>query len=58
MLPEGLDYVDSWPEENGSRCFQLMMTDSPELLDGWTDQWDDLVRFEIVPVVESPTRTA
>ena len=24
MLPEGLEYVDSWVEPNFARCFQLM----------------------------------
>jgi len=24
MLPEGLDYVNSWLEKDGDRCFQLM----------------------------------
>jgi len=24
MLPEGLEYVDSWPTKEGDKCFQLM----------------------------------
>jgi hypothetical protein len=56
MLPDGLDYVDSWLEANGPRCFQLMRSDDPALFGLWTAQWADLVQFEIVPLVESPTK--
>lgn len=50
MLPEGLVYVNSWVEENLERCFQLMETDSPELIDEWTSNWRDLVSLEVIPV--------
>jgi len=53
MLPEGLRYVESWVEEGLGRCFQLMETDDPALFDQWTARWDDLARFEIVPVLGS-----
>ncbi len=54
MLPEGLDYVESWVEADGlGRCFQLMETDDPELLDEWITRWSDLVTFEVVPVIGS-----
>jgi Protein of unknown function (DUF3303) len=53
MLPEGLAYLESWVEEGGGRCFQLMESDDPALFDRWTPQWDDLADFEIVPVMGS-----
>ncbi len=53
MLPEGLEYVDSWVETDLRRCFQLMETDDPSLFERWTAQWDDLGEFEIVPVLAS-----
>jgi len=54
MLPEGLDYVDSWIEPNFARCFQLMRCDDLTLLQRWVLQWRGLgVSFEIVPVVTS-----
>jgi len=54
MLPDGLHYVESWVEADGlGRCFQLMETDDPELLDEWIARWSDLVAFEVVPVVSS-----
>ena len=55
MLPDGLQYIDSWVEENLNRCYQLMETDNPDLFDDWTANWNDLVDFEIVPVIKSAT---
>lgn len=55
MLPDGLRYIDSWLEKDGDRCFQLMETDEPELLETWTAAWSDLVSFEIVEL-EEPRR--
>jgi len=54
MLPEGLIYVDSWLEKDGDRCFQLMQTNDRLLFDRWTDNWKDLVRFEIIELGEKP----
>jgi Protein of unknown function (DUF3303) len=54
MLPSGLRYVESWIDERTlGRCFQLMETDEPRLLDEWVAAWSDLVDFEIVPVISS-----
>ena len=54
MLPPGLVYLDSWIDEQRlDRCFQLMETEDPSLFDGWIAEWDDLVEFEIVPVISS-----
>ena len=50
MLPEGLQYLDSWVEPNFDRCFQLMSADDPDLFQEWISRWRDLVDFEIVPV--------
>ena len=53
MAPDGLTYVGSWIEANFDRCFQLMECDDLELLQEWVLSWNDLVDFEIVPVVPS-----
>ena len=53
MAPEGLTYVGSWIEANFDRCFQLMECDDASLFQKWVIQWQDLVDFEIIPVVES-----
>ena len=60
MMPEGLNYVDSWVEPNFSRCFQLMECDDAGLLQEWILKWRGSgVAFEIVPVVgSSDTRKA
>jgi hypothetical protein len=56
MLPDGLKYIDSWLAEDGTRCFQLMETDDSELFNLWIEKWSDLVEFEIIPVLDSPTK--
>ena len=56
MLPDGLKYIDSWLTEDGTRCFQLMETDDSELFNLWIEKWSDLVEFEIIPVLDSPTK--
>jgi Protein of unknown function (DUF3303) len=61
MTPEGLLYVSSWVDEKLERCYQLMETHDPRLLDAWMAKWDDLVDFEVFPVItsrEAAARTA
>ena len=60
MLPEGLRYLDSWIVDDGKldRCFQLMETDDPALLDRWCERWSDLVEFDVLPVVKSDEAAA
>ena len=53
MMPDGLKYIDSWVEASLNRCFQLMECDDPVLFQQWIAKWQDLMEFEIVPVVPS-----
>ncbi len=53
MLPEGLEYRTSWVDSAGSRCFQIMEATQSELLDVWMKHWNDLVDFEVIPVLTS-----
>ena len=53
LAPEGLEYVSSWVDEKLERCFQLMETSDPKLLDEWIDSWKDLTEFEVYPVISS-----
>jgi len=53
MLPDGLEYVDSWVSDDLGRCWQLMETNDPALLDQWIARWNDLAGFEVVPVIAS-----
>ena len=50
MAPAGVRYVESWVSADLGRCFQIMECDDIALLQEWVLQWNDLVRFEIVPV--------
>jgi hypothetical protein len=53
MLPDDVDYVASWIEPDGSRCFQLMEAPNREALAPWMERWADLVEFEVGPVLTS-----
>jgi len=53
LAPDGLRYVASWVSDDFRRCYQVMECDDPKLLVEWTAKWDDLVDFEIVPVMTS-----
>ena len=53
LMPDGLRYVASWVTKDLRRCFQIMECDDPSLLAQWTAHWEDLVEFEITPVVTS-----
>lgn len=51
--PPGLTYVASWVTPDMTRCYQVMETDDRTLLDEWMSLWEDVVEFEVVPVVTS-----
>ena len=53
MTPDGLTYRGSWVAASLDRCFQLMECDDARLLQEWVARWQDLVEFEIVPVLTS-----
>ena len=58
LAPEGLTYVSSWVDTQLHRCFQLMETEDRSLLDQWIANWDDLVDFEVIPVMTSAEAAA
>ena len=53
LAPEGLMYVNSWVTSDLARCYQVMECADRTLLDRWTDAWQDLVDFEVYPVITS-----
>jgi hypothetical protein len=53
LAPTGLRYVSSWVAADGRRCYQLMECDEPGLLTAWIQAWQDLVEFEVIPVISS-----
>lgn len=60
MLPKGLRYLDSWvvDDDRLDRCFQLMETEDPSLLECWRERWSDLVEFEVFPLMNSDQAAA
>ena len=53
LAPEGLRYVASWVTEDFGRCFQVMECEDRGLLEQWVGHWQDLVEFEVVPIMTS-----
>ena len=53
LAPDGLRYVNSWVTADLSRCYQVMECEEEALLDKWMAAWDDLVEFEVHPVITS-----
>jgi hypothetical protein len=58
MAPDGLIYRGSWVDARLERCYQLMETDDPALLDEWMANWNDIVHFEVHPVITSQQAAA
>ena len=53
MLPDGVLYIDSWIDAERGRCFQLMQAPDRVSLQQWIRRWDDIVTFEVTPVLTS-----
>ena len=53
QAPDGLTYISSWVTTDLTTCYQVMECDDPALLDLWTARWNDLIDFEIFPVLAS-----
>ena len=53
MAPEGLRYVSSWVDEKLEICFQLMEAPDVSLVNEWIANWNDIVEFEVYPVISS-----
>ena len=53
LAPDGLRYVASWVTEDLAHCYQVMECDDRALLDMWLAAWDDIVEFEVHPVITS-----
>jgi hypothetical protein len=58
LAPDGLTYVSSWVTTDLTTCFQVMETSDRALLDQWIARWNDLVDFEVIPVVTSADAAA
>jgi hypothetical protein len=58
LLPDGVEYIDSWVDVGMGRCFQLMSAPDAAMLALWAARWADLADLEIVPVVTSAEAAA
>ena len=53
LLPEGVNYVNSWIDENITICYQLMESDTAEKIHRWIENWIEFAEFEVIPVITS-----
>jgi Protein of unknown function (DUF3303) len=53
MLPEGVTYHASWIDPARARCFQIMEAVDAGALDPWIARWNDIIEFEVIPVLSS-----
>ena len=58
LIPDGIEYRGSWVTADLRRCYQVMETNDPRLLDQWIANWSDITEFEIIPVMTSPEALA
>ncbi len=58
LAPEGLLYLSSWVTHDFQRCFQVMECEDPQRLTQWMTNWQDVVEFEVIPVVTSAEAAA
>ena len=53
MLPEGVQYLNSWIDNQVRTCYQVMESDAEEKIHQWINSWSDLADFEVIPVITS-----
>lgn len=57
LAPEGLTYISSWVDTSMHHCFQIMETDDRTLIDAWIANWQDIVDFQVFPIITSKEAT-
>jgi uncharacterized protein DUF3303 len=58
MAPDDVRYVNSWVTPDLTICYQVMDAPDRARLDEWLHRWQDLVDFEVIPVITSPDAQA
>ena len=53
LMPEGLNFINSWINEDVTTCYQVMETNDVSKLHDWMNRWNDLVEFEVNTVITS-----
>jgi Domain of unknown function (DUF3303) len=58
LMPDGIEYRGSWVTDDLRRCFQIMECEDRRKLDQWIANWQDIVDFEVIPVITSAEAAA
>jgi Protein of unknown function (DUF3303) len=58
MTPADVQYINSWVTSDLTICYQVMEAPDRARLDQWLQRWQDLVDFDVVPVITSPDAQA
>jgi hypothetical protein len=58
LAPEGVQYVNSWVTPDLTRCYQVMECEDRGLLEQWINAWQDIVQFEVHPIITSAEAAA
>ena len=53
LMPEGVNYINSWIDSKINICYQVMESDSEVKIHKWISNWNDLADFEVIPVITS-----
>ena len=51
MPPEGVTMLARWHDVSGNRGFAIAETDDASALATWCRKWNDLLSFEVFPVI-------
>jgi hypothetical protein len=57
LLPDGLEYLDSWRVLGENLCFQLMQTNDFSLFKIWQDNWDKIGPWGTIQIFEIEEKT-
>jgi 2-hydroxy-3-keto-5-methylthiopentenyl-1-phosphate phosphatase len=53
LMPQGVQYINSWINEDITTCFQVMESDTEKKIYEWIQNWIDLSDFKVIPVITS-----
>jgi 2-hydroxy-3-keto-5-methylthiopentenyl-1-phosphate phosphatase len=53
LMPEGVQYINSWINEDVTTCYQVMESDTEKKIHEWIQNWIDLSDFKVIPVITS-----
>ena len=53
MLPEGIKLIGEWSAASGGRYFAVINTDDVYKISDWCGEWNDIGKWEVIPVFET-----